>query len=144
LRKLTFSVLVLSFLLVSGLAACSGQTPATQTVEITLTEFGIQSTLTSFEVGQPYSFVITNSGALDHELTVIPVGAQMNDHDIEDTGHDMSGAVLHVGQEELTPGATVTVEYTFTQEMDLGQFEFACHLPGHYEAGMFAPISVEA
>jgi uncharacterized cupredoxin-like copper-binding protein len=144
LRKLTFSVLVLFILLVTGLAACSGQPEAPQTVEITLTEFGIQSTSTSFEVGQPYLFVITNSGALDHELTVIPVGTQMNDHDIEDTGHDMSGALLHVGQEELTPGATVTVEYTFTQKIDFGQFEFACHLAGHYEAGMFALISVEA
>lgn len=144
MRKLTFPALLLFILFVSGLAACSGQTQGPQTVEITLTEFGIQSTLTSFEAGQPYLLVITNSGALDHELTVMPAGAQMDDNDMEDKGHDMSGALLHVGQEELTPGAIVTVEYTFTQEMNLGQFEFACHLPGHYEAGMFAPISVEA
>lgn len=25
-----------------------------------------------------------------------------------------------------------------------GELEFACHLAGHYEAGMFAPFSVEA
>jgi uncharacterized cupredoxin-like copper-binding protein len=37
------------------------------------------------------------------------------------------------------PGTTVTREFTFTQT---GDFEFACHVSGHYEAGMLLPITV--
>jgi len=42
------------------------------------------------------------------------------------------------GEGELLPGA-MTKECSFSRA---GQFEFACHLPGHYEAGMARPVSV--
>jgi uncharacterized cupredoxin-like copper-binding protein len=38
------------------------------------------------------------------------------------------------------PGTTVTREFTFTQA---GDFEFAYRVPGHYEAGMLLPITVQ-
>ncbi len=51
------------------LVACGPKPP--QEVQVTLTDFGIESSLSAFEVGQPYRFVITNSGALDHEFMII-------------------------------------------------------------------------
>jgi len=45
-----------------------------------------------------------------------------------------------VGEAELPPGTIVTREFTFTQT---GDFEFACHVSGHYEAGMLLPITVQ-
>lgn len=71
-------------------------------------------------------------------MTTPPI--EMEGHNME----DMMGAVLHIGEDQLTPGATITVELTFTEPTSFGAFEFACHLPGHYEGGMNTPISVDA
>lgn len=121
--------------------ACSSQPT---TVSVTLTEFGIQSSLTEFEAGKTYTFSITNTGALNHEFVLLPAGMPAMPMEGHDMGHDMAGALLHVGEDQLTPGASVTVEYVFDQAAGTGDLEFACHLPGHYEAGMFTPIVVEA
>jgi len=49
----------------------------------------------------------------------------------------------------IAPGATTTVTYTFKMPsgmsgMDMTQkMEFACHQPGHYEAGMSLPVIVK-
>lgn len=127
-----------------ALAACGAPASPPQTVEVTLTEFGIQSTLTTFQAGQTYQFVVTNGGTVNHEFVIFPAGALMEGHDMQSSEHDMTGALLHIPQDELAPGATVTVEYTFALAHPLGALEFACHLPGHYEAGMFTPIAIDA
>jgi uncharacterized cupredoxin-like copper-binding protein len=138
LKVLRFAYMVIVLALVS----CGAQPRAPETVEITLTEFSIESPVTTFEAGKPYRFIITNAGALNHEFTVMPpmmtAPVEMEGHSME----DMLGAVLHIGEDQLVLGATVTVDFTFTEPTSLGDLEFACHLPGHYEGGMFAPISV--
>jgi uncharacterized cupredoxin-like copper-binding protein len=53
---------------------------------------------------------------------------------------DESQALVKVEEGDLSLGATVTREFTFAQASD---FEFACHVPGHYEAGMLLPIMVQ-
>jgi uncharacterized cupredoxin-like copper-binding protein len=142
-RKMRVFVLLL-FVLSFGLAACAAPVKNPEVVLVNLTEFGIQSSLTNFEVGQPYRFVITNSGALSHEFTVMPAGMPVPSQEMDGMHHDMAGAMLHVGENELQAGAVVTVEFTFTESAELGKLEFACHLPAHYEAGMFTPISIGA
>ena len=129
-------------------SACGSRPTAAQVVPIELTEFAIQSPIKVFRVGTPYRFIISNPGAINHELVLLPEGqehhmgesghAEHGGHG-EDRGHQMAGGMLHVGDSELTPGATVTVEYAFTQA---GEFEFGCYLPGHYEAGMHTTVSV--
>jgi uncharacterized cupredoxin-like copper-binding protein len=139
-------VVRLLFALVSVvvLSACGQKTP--QTVEITLTEFGIETPITTFQAGQPYKFVIRNAGALNHEFTIMPPMASPPT-DMHMEGHSMehmTGAMVHIGEDELTPGATVTLEFTFSEPTSAGEIEFACHLPGHYEGGMVTPIRVES
>jgi uncharacterized cupredoxin-like copper-binding protein len=53
---------------------------------------------------------------------------------------DESQVLIQADEEELPPGGTVTRELTFTHA---GDFEFACPVPGHYEAGMLLPITVQ-
>jgi uncharacterized cupredoxin-like copper-binding protein len=48
-----------------------------------------------------------------------------------------------IGGEGMAPGQTRTFDYTFTQAAPAGTLEFACHLPGHYDAGMHTPIVVK-
>ena len=137
LRMAAFLVLALL------LTACGSQPTAAQVVPIELTEFAIESPLTVFKVGTPYRFVISNPGAINHEFVML---AENEEHDMQgnteaEDGHGESttGSMLHVGESQLTPGASVTIEHTFTEP---GEYEFGCYLPGHYAAGMHAKITV--
>lgn len=133
-----------NLLVVIVLVSCGMQPQSPETVDIKLTEFGIESSITTFEVGKAYRFVITNTGALNHEFTIMP---PMPTPPMEMEGHDMEnmpGAILHIADEQLAPGVTITMEFTFTEPASLGAIEFACHLPGHYEGGMNTSISVNA
>lgn len=114
------------------LSACGPQPPVR--VEVTLTDFGIESSPTEFEAGRSYEFVITNQGALAHELMIVPplgmdqIGMSMEDLD------DM--ALMMVEEDELPLNETVTIEYTFPESAAGDDLEFACHVEGHYEQGM--------
>ena len=134
-----FAVLVAAGLL---LTACGGQKTVTE-VKITLTEFGIDSSLTDFETGVPYRFVVTNTGTVEHEFMIMPplTGNQMG------MGMDMGTfdkmALAMIAASELPPGASASIDYTFTEAVAAGTLEFACHTPGHYEANMKLPIIVK-
>ena len=130
--------LILMGLLLAMLSACGPQPP--QKVEITLSDFKIESSITQFKVGQSYEFVITNQGAINHEFMIMPPLAmdQMNM-----TMEMMDAQALHmVEQENLPAGASTTFEFTFPKESAGESLEFSCHVPGHYEQGMKLPITV--
>jgi uncharacterized cupredoxin-like copper-binding protein len=121
------------------LNACGGQRAAE--VKITLTEFSIESSVTDFEVGIPYHFVVTNEGLVNHEIMIMP--PLMGDM----TGMDMHEldemALAMIEEDELTPGTTKSFNYTFAEPAPAGNLEFACHTPTHYEEGMKLPITVK-
>lgn len=52
-------------------------------------------------------------------------------------------ALAIVPAEDLTPGTTKSFDHSFTESASAGRLEFACHTPGHYEAGMKLPIIVK-
>lgn len=123
------------------LTACGGQR-ATE-VKITLTEFGVKSSMTEFQVGVPYHFVVTNEGAVEHEIMIMPPLTE----DQMGMAMDMAAldemALALIEEDELPSGATATMDFTFTESAPAGTLEFACHTPGHYEAGMKLPIIVK-
>jgi uncharacterized cupredoxin-like copper-binding protein len=43
--------------------------------------------------------------------------------------------------EDLAPGETGELAWTFTEP---GRYQFACHIPGHVEAGMVIAVAVVA
>jgi len=124
------------------LSACGPSTnpDGSINVEVTLTDFRIESSLDTFEVGVPYHFIITNDGQVNHELMIMePMMPGM-----EMTMEEMDAmALAHVEEDELPPGATQTLDYTFTEPAPAGSLEFDCHIEGHYEAGMVLPITVK-
>ena len=73
------------------------------------------------------NIVVTNAGTVPHEWMVTRKG--MTDHVM---------GVVDISRDQLKPGATVSKESTFKEA---GECEFACHEPGHYEAGMALPIT---
>jgi uncharacterized cupredoxin-like copper-binding protein len=137
MRRL-FAGLAIGGLLVV-LSACAPQPPEPIEVQITLTDFGIESALSTFEVGQPYHLVINNEGALNHELMVMePMmgGMEMSMEEMDEM------ALAMIEEDDLPPGSTQTLDITFTEEDAAANLEFACHVSGHYEAGMKLPITV--
>jgi uncharacterized cupredoxin-like copper-binding protein len=74
--------------------------------------------------GETIRFVLTNIGQATHEFQVGP--ADM-------VAADNVDGVLNVEKDELIAGHTFSVDYTFS---GAGPYAYACHEPGHYEAGM--------
>lgn len=106
-------------------------------VTVTLSEFAIEMSQTEFQTGLDYRFVVTNAGAVPHEMMLVPPmepGA-MNMEEMD------QAAVAAFSADDLTPGATVEQIVRFSSPGE-AQLEAACYLPGHYEAGMKLPIVV--
>ena len=53
---------------------------------------------------------------------------------------DEHDGVVVVEQDNLDAGSTHAVDYTFD---GVGPYAFACHEPGHYEAGMKGTIELQ-
>ena len=110
------------------LSACTSK-PASKApveVQVTITEYKFDSSLTTFSVGAPYHFVLNNKGTLAHDWMIMPQGET-----------DEGKALIKVEDSDLQPSKTLTKDFTFTQP---GNYEFACHVQGHYEAGMMLKI----
>ena len=106
------------------------------------------------QAGQPYSVVFQNVGMMEHEVLVgravlsedgVPDGYETNLLDAVPV--DVVGAEWEVGtsgfvEVELEAGESVTIHFTLPVEL-VGTWEIGCFIPGHYQAGMRAPIVVE-
>ena len=84
--------------------------------------------------GETVTFEVTNDGSTDHEF-VLGDAAYQKAHGPATEGmmHDGNGVFLE-------PGATETVTWTFSEP---GEVLYACHVNGHYEAGMVGRITVQ-
>jgi len=136
-RKI-FAALFVAVLL---LTACGGQQKAIE-VTITVKEFGIESSITEFQVGVPYHFVVTNAGMVNHEIMIMPPLTEDQTGMGMDMGTMDQMALAMISADDLTPGATKSFDLTFRDAASTGTLEFACHTPGHYEANMKLPITV--
>ncbi len=92
----------------------------------------------SVPAGSPVTFVVTNTGASDHEFYLGDEAAQA-EHAEEMA--DMGG-MTHDEPEGIgvKPGETKELTYTFAEA---GMTLAGCHVAGHYGAGMKAEITVE-
>ena len=115
----------------------SATSPAPMTVTVTLTDFKIASDQMQFKVGVPYHFVVVNKGVTEHELMIAPPMTPGMTLEQIDDAQLFEASDLEVGQ-------TKTVDYIFKASALKGNWEFACHEPGHYEAGMKLPVTIVA
>jgi uncharacterized protein (DUF305 family)/uncharacterized cupredoxin-like copper-binding protein len=114
-------------------------TPSAYQVDVTLTEFAIASSQTTFEANHPYQFTVTNVGAIPHEFMIMPRVEGIGQMDME-TLDDLALAMIPI--EDLPPGALQTIEVTFNVPIETGALEFVCAAPAHYDAGMNLVVSV--
>ncbi len=87
------------------------------------------------KVGQPVTFVVTNTGATDHEFYLGDEAMQAEQEEMM-----QSGQMVHDTPEgiSLWSGETKELTYTFAER---GQTIAGCHEPGHYAGGMKATIT---
>ena len=89
--------------------------------------------------GETVRLEVRNLGRVKHELVLgtreelKAHAAQMQKH--PEMEHDDPNAV------SVAPGARASLVWTFSKA---GSFEFACLVPGHYEAGMVGAVAVDA
>ena len=125
------------------LAACAGSADGAddaRTVEVRMFD-DMRYDPAAFEVsaGETIRFEVSNDGAVPHELFIGDTAAhedhaaEMREAEHADDAHDNPAAVT------VEPGETGSLTYTFTEA---GELLAGCHEPGHYEAGMVAPITV--
>ncbi|MEX0604911.1 MAG: cupredoxin domain-containing protein [Marinobacter sp.] len=132
-----------------------------RTIEVTMFDNYYEPETISVENGETIRFKVSNEGALVHEFN-IGTAAMHEAHQEEmqmmvehgvikgdridhkmmamDMGgghsmkHDDPNSVL------MEPGDTQEIIWQFTDATDL---EFACNVPGHYQAGMYGDIRFE-
>ncbi len=106
-------------------------------VDVTLADNTIDSSLTTFQVGVPYTFVIKNTGRHAHNFNI--------SQPVSMTGSieaSLASALLAVKQEQLPVGGETTVTFTFPDSAAGQQLEFSCLIRKHYEDGMKLAITV--
>ncbi|PQO99580.1 MULTISPECIES: plastocyanin/azurin family copper-binding protein [Pseudomonas] len=138
---------------------------ATRSIEIVMGDMSFNPKTIEIKAGETVRFVLVNKGQLLHEFNLgdaamhaghqqemlqmqqsgmlMPTGMKAMDHgsmagmDHSAEGHGMKhddpNSVL------VKPGKTAELTWAFTQGTNL---EFACNIPGHYQAGMVGKLTV--
>ncbi len=92
--------------------------------------------------GTTVRFVIENVGQLQHSFT-LATPAQQREHEEEMQGMSMDRMAGHMDDDPngivVQPGDTGSITWRFTEATTV---QFACHIPGHYPAGMKGSIRV--
>jgi uncharacterized cupredoxin-like copper-binding protein len=116
-------VVLLLGLMMSALAACADAESAVpaRSVPIEVIEFAIHPSTSSAQVGERLTFVVTNKGVLDHDLTIVgPDGKELAD-------------VL------VKHGRTASLDFRPSAP---GRLQLICTINGHQKAGMAADLVV--
>ncbi len=106
-------------------------------VIVTLGDYTIASTQTTFKVGVPYTFVIKNNGNHLHNFNIAQPVSVTGSEDAS-----AASALLVVTQDKLPIGGGTTVQFTFPANALGMPLEFSCLIPRHYEQGMHLAITV--
>lgn len=110
---------------------------AAQRIEVKLTDgLKMEPAEMTVKAGQSITFVVTNSGAIEHEFYLGDEAAQAEEEQMMQSGSMMEDSAQGI---TLKPGETKELTYTLDTA---GQMMAGCHVAGHYAAGMKATITV--
>ncbi len=111
----------------------------TRTVRLDMTDaFRFTPADIAVRRGETVRFIIANSGKVLHEM-VLGTPEELKAHaELMKKFPDMEHADANMAH--VKPGAKGEIVWQFTQA---GEYEFACLIPGHYEAGMVGKVVVK-
>lgn len=132
-----------------------------RTIELTMHDNYFEPESIEIEAGETIRFVVRNEGTLVHEFNIgtaamhaahqeemmmmVEHGVLMADHIDEAAAQAMQESMGHGMHDEpnsvlLEPSEEAEVIWTFAGQGDL---EFACNVPGHYDAGMHGSLRLD-
>ena len=123
----------------TGVGGPADAAEASRTIEVTaLDSMTFEPAAISVGSAEVVTFVVTNAGEVAHEFTLGDAAMQEEHaaamaHIPEGMAHAFPNSVA------LQPGETKRLTWHFGQA---GTLEYACHEPGHYDAGMRGTITV--
>ena len=142
-----------------GHAAPAAQ--ATRTVELTLGDMYFEPKSVQVKAGETVRFVLVNKGQLLHEFNlgdaVMHARHQQEMLKMQESGmltptamshkdmaHEMGNGKMAMQHDDpnsvfVEPGKTAELTWTFAKASNL---EFACNIPGHYQAGMVGKLTI--
>lgn len=95
------------------------------------------------EAGETVRFVVENAGEIQHSFT-LGTPAYQHRHEEEMQGMPAEALAGHMDDVPngvvVAPGDSGTLTWTFERG---GPVQFACHVPGHYRAGMKGTVRVQ-
>ncbi|MFP3514795.1 cupredoxin family protein [Pseudomonas sp. SIMBA_077] len=138
---------------------------ATRTLKVEMTDIAFNPTSLNVKAGETVRFVLVNKGHLLHEFNLghaaMHAAHQKEMLDMQQSGMMTPTAINHAGMDHsamghdsmnksgmkhddpnsvlVEPGKTAELTWTFAKTENL---EFACNVPGHYQAGMVGQLKV--
>lgn len=116
---------------------------ADRTIEIVARDdMTFEPEMVQVEPGETVRFVVRNAGELQHSFTL---GSRKyhRRHDREMQSMPADEITHHMADSSnglvVQPGETASLTWRFDHEVPI---RFACHIPGHYPAGMWGEIGV--
>ena len=135
---------------------------ASRTVQVAMYDNYYEPETITVKAGETVRFVVTNRGQLVHEFNLGTAAMHaahqdemqmMVDHGVLHSGHidrqaaqHMQATMGHGMHEEpnsilLEPGQTGEITWSFPANTSV-DLEFACNVPGHYDAGMQGEVQL--
>jgi len=112
-----------------------------KTIEIRMIEQNGRMLFTPPQVtinrGDTVRFIVRNSGALEHEMVIDTLEGNQRHKVQMQANPDMEHADPNAVRVESAKVGEIVWKFTHS-----GVFEYACLIPGHYEAGMHGRITV--
>lgn len=116
---------------------------ATRTVEVELGDHYYRPQGLEVKAGEVVRFVFTNKGQVAHEFALGDAQSHAEHQKqmlaMQQMGHRMSHE--DASTVALEPGQRVERAWRFVRA---GQLEFACNIPGHYQAGMVGKLKIDS
>ena len=109
-----------------------------RTIALSATDIKFAPLHITVTAGETVKFEIANNGKLNHEF-ILGSAPEQAEHDKEMAA--MAGMKMtHTNGVSMAPGKTGMLIWTFTKP---GTLQYACHVPGHYAAGMVGQLTIE-
>ena len=129
-----------------GAVACSSSSSSTSSSAGGSDSGGVSATEKDFEIDLATStasagsvtFNISNEGPSTHEFVIVQTDDAPDALPTKDGEVDEDKLTVVDEQEDIAPSTTATL----TTDLDAGSYVIICNIPGHYEAGMHAALTV--
>ncbi|HXG35844.1 MAG TPA: plastocyanin/azurin family copper-binding protein [Dehalococcoidia bacterium] len=130
---------------VTGTASPTGTAPRltvnpnAKVINVGLSEWAVRPSETTAKAG-PLTFSTRNAGTMEHELVVIKTDRDVNNLPMKEGKVDEDAAGREIGEiDRFNPGLTQSATF----ELSPGKYALICNIPGHYQAGMRAQLTVQ-